>query len=114
MIRDVVARHADESGIIYCLFRKKTEKVAEKLRSLGMRAAAYHAGLSAEQRDRVQEDFIKDKIEFHNRKIPPKGVSFSDFICIFAMPDEVLLDYYSNTKLSESFDMAKSWATFCC
>ena len=85
MIRDVVARHADESGIIYCLFRKKTEKVAEKLRSFGMRAAAYHAGLSAEQRDRVQEDFIKDKIEFHNRKIPPKGVSFSDFICIFAM-----------------------------
>ena len=46
--------------------------------------------------------------------IPPKGVSFSDLICIFAMPDEVLFDYYSNTKLSESSDMAKSWATFCC
>ena len=46
--------------------------------------------------------------------IPPKGVSFSDLICIFAMPDEVLFDYFSNTKLSESSDMAKSWATFCC
>ena len=44
--------------------------------------------------------------------IPPRDVSFSDFICIFAMPDEVLFDYYSNTKLSESSDMAKSWATF--
>ena len=43
-----------------------------------------------------------------------KDVSFSDFICIFAMPDEVLFDYYSNTKLSESSDMAKFWATFCC
>ena len=42
-------------------------------------------------------------------KISPKGVSFSDLICIFAMPDEVLFDYYSNTKLSESSDMAKSW-----
>lgn len=63
VIRDVVARHAGESGIIYCLSRKNTEKVAEKLCSLGMRAAAYHAGLSAEQRDRVQEDFIKDKID---------------------------------------------------
>ena len=42
--------------------------------------------------------------------IPPKGVSFSDFICIFAMPDEVLFDYFCNTKLSESSDMAKSWA----
>ena len=46
--------------------------------------------------------------------IPPKGVSFSDFICIFAMPDEVLSDYFCNTKLSESSDMAISWATFCC
>lgn len=46
--------------------------------------------------------------------IPPKDVSFSDFICIFAMPDEVLFDYYSNTKLSEFSDMAKSLATFCC
>lgn len=46
--------------------------------------------------------------------IPPKDVSFSDFICIFAMPDEDLFDFYCNTKLSESYDMAKSWATFCC
>ena len=40
--------------------------------------------------------------------IPPKGVSFSDFICIFAIPGEVLFDYFCNTKLSESSDMAKS------
>ena len=44
--------------------------------------------------------------------IPPKDVSFSDFICIFAMPDEVLFDYYSDTKLSESSAMVKSLATF--
>ena len=41
-------------------------------------------------------------------------MSFSDFICIFAMPDEVLFDYYCNTKLSESSDMAKSWAARLC
>ena len=46
--------------------------------------------------------------------IPPKGVSFSDLICIFAMSEEVLFDYYSNTKLSESSDMAKSWAARLC
>ena len=56
--------------------------------------------------------------------MPPKDVSSSDFICIFAMPDEVLFDYFCNTKLSESSDMAKSRAarlcrlacprTFCC
>ena len=46
--------------------------------------------------------------------IPPKGVSFSDFICNFAMPDEVLFDYFCNTKLSESSGMAKSWAARLC
>ena len=39
--------------------------------------------------------------------VPPKDVSFSDFICIFAMPNEVLFDYFCNTKLSESSDIAK-------
>lgn len=38
----------------------------------------------------------------------------SDFICIFATPDEDLFDFYSNTKLSESSDMAKSWTTRLC
>ena len=46
--------------------------------------------------------------------VPPKDVSFSDFICIFAMPNEVLFDYFCNTKLSESSDMAKSWAARLC
>ena len=46
--------------------------------------------------------------------IPQKGVGFSDFICIFAMPYEVLFDYFCNTKLSESSDMAKSWAARLC
>lgn len=41
------------------------------------------------------------------QNIPPKGVICSDFICTFAMPDEDLFDFYCNTKLSESSDMAK-------
>ena len=44
--------------------------------------------------------------------IPPKDVCFSDFICNFVMPDEVLFDCFCNTKLSESSDMAKSWAAW--
>jgi len=44
--------------------------------------------------------------------IPPKDVSFSDFICTFTMLDEVLFDYFCNTKLSESFDMTKSFAAW--
>ncbi|MED9955035.1 MAG: hypothetical protein UE775_00005, partial [Segatella copri] len=48
-------------------------------------------------------------------KIPPKGVSFSNFICTFAAPCyDFRLFSFCNTKISENSDMAKSWATFWC
>ena len=46
-------------------------------------------------------------------KIPPKGVSFSDFTTIFAMSVRDYLIIISNTKLSNSNDLAKLEATFC-
>ncbi|MCX2680080.1 DNA helicase RecQ [Galbibacter sp. EGI 63066] len=51
----------DQSGIIYCLSRKGTEKLAEKLNSNGFTAQAYHAGIDTETRNRVQEDFVNDR-----------------------------------------------------
>ncbi|MBL4615240.1 MAG: ATP-dependent DNA helicase RecQ, partial [Magnetovibrio sp.] len=47
---DVVQNHDGESGIVYCLSRAKTEKMAEFLNQNGVRALPYHAGLSAEVR----------------------------------------------------------------
>lgn len=59
----LIARHHNESGIIYCMSRKTTEMVAEKLQEKGIRAKAYHARLSAKERDDVQEAFINDEID---------------------------------------------------
>lgn len=58
----MIERHPSESGIIYCLARKTTEKLCEKLRERGIAADAYHAGLTMRERNRVQEDFINDRI----------------------------------------------------
>jgi len=60
-ILNFLEERADESGIIYCLSRKNTEKLAEKLQSSGYDAQAYHAGMSTEERTQVQEDFINDR-----------------------------------------------------
>ena len=53
-------KHPFESGIIYCLSRKSTETLTSKLKSKGYTAAAYHAGMTPEERSQVQEDFIND------------------------------------------------------
>ncbi len=53
----------EEAGIVYCLSRKRVEKVTEQLREAGFSAASYHAGLPAMQRQRVQEDFLKDDVQ---------------------------------------------------
>ena len=57
-----LAPHEGESGIVYCLSRKRTEDVADKLRAHGVNAAAYHAGLPADERRRVQDAFARDAV----------------------------------------------------
>ena len=49
----------------------------------------------------------------HNRKKLQKELSFSDFICTFAMSSRVLLYFYCNTNISEISDMTKIRATLC-
>ncbi len=55
-------RRPNQSGIVYCLSRKNTEAVADKLRANGIKATHYHAGLSPNMRSEVQEDFINDRV----------------------------------------------------
>jgi len=51
-----------ESGIVYCLSRKATESVAERLNENGIRAKPYHAGLTPKERSEHQELFLRDNI----------------------------------------------------
>lgn len=52
-----------QSGIVYCGSRRRTEELAEALRSAGVSAASYHAGLESGLRSRVQEAFVRDDID---------------------------------------------------
>ena len=49
-----------ESGIVYTLSRASADSTAKYLRGLGIRALAYHAGLDADERNAVQDAFIRD------------------------------------------------------
>ncbi len=55
-----LAGHADDSGIVYCLSRKKVEDIAQTLSGHGVRALPYHAGLDRGVRDANQDAFLKE------------------------------------------------------
>lgn len=62
-ILQFIGQRPGQSGIIYCLSRKSTENLVDKLHRSGIKAAAYHAGLDFDSRNKVQEDFIFDKTQ---------------------------------------------------
>jgi ATP-dependent DNA helicase RecQ len=57
---DFLERHRGESGIVYCLSRKKTEEASQYLRDHGVNALAYHAGMDAGIRQSHQNAFMTD------------------------------------------------------
>ncbi|MCE5299617.1 MAG: RecQ family zinc-binding domain-containing protein, partial [Spirochaetia bacterium] len=60
-ILDYIRKHPGQSGIIYCWSRKNVEKTAEYLRTHGVPALPYHAGMDPQERRENQEAFISGK-----------------------------------------------------
>ncbi|MFC1665794.1 DNA helicase RecQ [Pseudomonadota bacterium] len=61
-LKHFLASREQESGIIYALSRKRVEDLAYRLTTQGIRAAAYHAGMSTKDRQNAQEAFLKDEL----------------------------------------------------
>jgi len=57
---DFLAGHKGDSGIVYCLSRKKVEQVAAMLADKGIDALPYHAGLDAGTRAANQRRFLRE------------------------------------------------------
>lgn len=57
---DYVSGKSGDSGIVYCLSRRKTEECAAMLAAEGLRALPYHAGMSAEDRESNQNVFMTE------------------------------------------------------
>lgn len=58
-----IRQHANKSGIIYCLSRKKVEEIAQLLQVNGIKAVPYHAGLDAKTRAKHQDMFLMEEID---------------------------------------------------
>ena len=62
-IVEVMEQHKGESGIIYCISRKKVEQTSATLNALGYKTKPYHAGLAADTRQQHQDEFIREKVD---------------------------------------------------
>lgn len=62
-ILTILSAHQGESGIIYCMTRKRTEELEADLKNQGLAALAYHAGLDSAERAKRQDLFIKDQVQ---------------------------------------------------
>jgi len=60
LIDFITAEHAGDAGIVYCLSRKKVDETAEWLRSKGINALAYHAGMTNDLRYQHQHRFLME------------------------------------------------------
>ena len=59
-ITELLTRHRGDAGIIYCTSRKEVDALAAWLRTTGVRALPYHAGLDDAERSRNQDAFLEE------------------------------------------------------
>jgi ATP-dependent DNA helicase RecQ len=62
-ILEVLGRHKNQAGIIYCPSRREVDDLAAWLREEGHRAVAYHAGLEDVERHRNQDAFLNEEVD---------------------------------------------------
>ncbi len=62
-VLEVIERHPGRAGIVYCISRREVERIAQELRTAGVKSSAYHAGLGGHVRKRVQDDFLNEEID---------------------------------------------------
>lgn len=58
LLNFIDAEHQGDAGVVYCLSRKKVDATAEWLRSKGLRALPYHAGMTSADRQKNQHQFL--------------------------------------------------------
>lgn len=98
-ILEILSEHRDESGIIYCMSRARTEEVAKALTANGHKACAYHAGFESTERTRRQDLFINDEVQIVVATIAfGMGIDKSDvrFVIHHDLPKNIE-SYYQET-----------------
>lgn len=111
----LAAQDAGDSGIVYCMSRKRTEDIAQSLCLKGYRAFAYHAGLSREEREKHQDIFLKEESVIIVATIAfGMGIDKPDvrFVCHMDLPKSVEAYYQETGRAGRDGLPSKAWMVY--
>ena len=89
---ETLRRHRGKAAIVYCISRKDTESMAAYLKSTGIRAAHYHAGMEPQARRNTQDRFAAEEIDVVVATVAfGMGIDRSDIRCVIhsAIPKSI-------------------------
>ncbi|OIQ89923.1 ATP-dependent DNA helicase RecQ [mine drainage metagenome] len=114
-LQDFLAEHRNESGIIYCLSRKKVDDTAQWLQKQGIAALPYHAGMSAEDRRENQQRFVRaDAIVMVATIAFGMGIDKPDvrFVAHLDLPKSLEAYYQETGRAGRDGEPAEAWMTY--
>ncbi len=114
-LQSFLARHRDESGIVYCLSRKKVDETALWLSGLGIAALPYHAGMAADQRREHQQRFVREEAIIMVATIAfGMGIDKPDvrFVVHLDLPKSLEAYYQETGRAGRDGEPAEAWMTY--
>jgi len=113
--RFIQENHQGDAGIIYCLSRKKVEATATWLSDKGLTALPYHAGLSADIRQRHQQRFLREDAVIIVATIAfGMGIDKPDvrFVAHLNLPKNIEAYYQETGRAGRDGTPANAWMSY--